>query len=362
MQEGTLICHIVELDVKPGRVAEFCAALRDNLSIWRAAPGFVDEIVLADPEGNRVIAQSYWRSEEDGANFERQAREQLTNLLREYLAGPPKATTYRLAVSTNRNLVPETGSTGEADKGERPPPVSGSQKLAIDALRIPSDMFVAGMELMLRVSRGARDLLHGSLSSAMDAAPAGPAPASSSGTPAKETDLVKDTLNGLIAFVVPGPDPYSAAQGMRTDEPGGIDAGILDLLIGVLNLSPSAPGEPPGSAKVAGLLNQIAGQINPSAAGSLISPFARLSFVEKTRVFQAIEANPQTLTLATLLAAIAFLVYSEGSAFDAATRTIQGVPVGWRISSYDGTADGYNEFKGYYQNRQSVATSPMYRT
>ena len=34
----------------------------------------------------------------------------------------------------------------------------------------------------------------------------------------------RDTISGLVAFVVPGPDPYSTTQGVTTSEPGGIDA------------------------------------------------------------------------------------------------------------------------------------------
>lgn len=39
---------------------------------------------------------------------------------------------------------------------------------------------------------------------------------------ADDLDLTRDTLNGLVAFVVPGPDAYSRAQGEWTREPGGI--------------------------------------------------------------------------------------------------------------------------------------------
>jgi hypothetical protein len=34
----------------------------------------------------------------------------------------------------------------------------------------------------------------------------------------------------LIAFVVPGPDSYSIAQGVSTSALGGIDTGIIDPL------------------------------------------------------------------------------------------------------------------------------------
>ena len=43
--------------------------------------------------------------------------------------------------------------------------------------------------------------------------------------------LARDTLNGFIAFVVPGQDAYSRAQGTPRGEPGGIEAGGTDFLI-----------------------------------------------------------------------------------------------------------------------------------
>ena len=52
---------------------------------------------------------------------------------------------------------------------------------------------------------------------------------------AAQPDIVRDTLNGLIAFIVPGPDAYSVAQGVTTPEPGGIDANITDILITIID-------------------------------------------------------------------------------------------------------------------------------
>src|SRR5919204_3213071 len=42
-------------------------------------------------------------------------------------------------------------------------------------------------------------------------------------------DVVTDTFSGLVAFVVPGSDPYSVAQGASTSEPGGIAAGTVPV-------------------------------------------------------------------------------------------------------------------------------------
>src|SRR6266536_5394003 len=53
--------------------------------------------------------------------------------------------------------------------------------------------------------------------------------------PAVTVDLVHDTLNGLAAFVVPGPDAYSVAQGVSTPEPGAIAAFVTEIFIPVLD-------------------------------------------------------------------------------------------------------------------------------
>jgi hypothetical protein len=163
-------------------------------------------------------------------------------------------------------------------------------------------------------------------------------------------DLVHDTFNGLIAFVVPGPDEYSLSQGVSTAEPGGVDAAVADALIATLD--ESTPFLPQFSATAATVLNGLAQVVNPVAAGTFLSAFARLSFAEKVAVFQIMDATDSLKVLAGLLPALAAAFsYSEGSVFDPATRLLTGQPVGWQISSYQGVADGRNEFLGYFGKR-----------
>jgi len=170
---------------------------------------------------------------------------------------------------------------------------------------------------------------------------------------AASVDLVHDTLNGLQAFVVPGPDVYSVGQGVSTVQPGGVDANVTEVLIESLDLS--APYLPNFSATVAAILNNLAQAVNPAAAGVFLSPFARLSFPEKVAVFQIMDGNAALSPLAgILLAAVAYICYSEAGVFDRNTRSLTGQPVGWTISSYAGAADGRDEFKGYFENRRSV--------
>ena len=166
-------------------------------------------------------------------------------------------------------------------------------------------------------------------------------------------DLLHDTFNGLLAFIVPGPDDYSVAQGVSTVEPGGVDLGVTDILIATLD--ETTPFLPQFSATVAGILNGLAQVVNPSAGGTFLSPFARLSFPEKAAVFQIMDGTETLKPLAGVLPAfVAFFCYSEAGAFDPVTRSLTGEPIAWDISSYQGVADGRNEFLGYFENRRKV--------
>ena len=194
--------------------------------------------------------------------------------------------------------------------------------------------------------------------------PGGANPSGATGQPAgaPTANLIQDTFNALIAFVVPGPDAYSIAQGVSTTELGGIDAGITDALIASFDLGqPHPPQGPLPSESIAGLLNQLAQKINPSAPGSFASPFARLSYAEKTAVFQFLQDDPSMVPYRRLAGLLLFIpaaaTYSEGGAFDLKTRQVVGRPVGWTLSGYSGAADGRDEFKGYFQGRREPLRS-----
>jgi hypothetical protein len=169
--------------------------------------------------------------------------------------------------------------------------------------------------------------------------------------PAVTLDLVHDTLNGLSAFVIPGPDAYSVAQGVSTPEPGAIAAFVTEIFIPVLD--GSVPFVPNFSAVVAGILNQLALAVNPAPVGPFNSPFANLSSNEKVVVFQIMDATDSLKPLAGVLPAFAaYICYSEASVLDRATHTITGQPVGWTLSNYEGATDGFDEFLGYFENRR----------
>src|SRR3954452_10806622 len=87
---------------------------------------------------------------------------------------------------------------------------------------------------------------------------------------AQSPDLTVDTLSGLVAFIFPGDDPYSVAQGEKANGPGGIAAGAVSALINGLDhyVPANTVGgnlAVPASGGVAALLNQYATQVNPAA-------------------------------------------------------------------------------------------------
>lgn len=226
-------------------------------------------------------------------------------------------------------------------------------------INLPIATSISTLEFALAALKEVQEFLtQPSHSSQVDPVPAGGAQANG---PTAATNPVSDTFNGLAAFVVPGSDVYSSAQGATAQEPGAVSVHVTEMMIGVLDRAiPSPPQGPASSAAIAGLLNQVAQRINPSATGSFQSSFARLSFSDKVRVFQFIEGDPSMAPFkrvgGILAFFVAFLFYSEASTFDFATRTLKGRPAGWIASKYGGVSDGSGEFRGYYQNRTKVET------
>jgi hypothetical protein len=142
----------------------------------------------------------------------------------------------------------------------------------------------------------------------------------------------------------------------------------------------------PLSLVIALMLNFLATQVNPASIAGPIptSPFANLSFKDKAAAMGALEATDSNLlatldsnapeplkeSLSGLLKFVggalqefgAYLSYGEWGVFDPATKTVSKRPVGWDLTSYmpgrTTPADGWDEFIGYFEGRQSTATDP----
>jgi hypothetical protein len=175
-------------------------------------------------------------------------------------------------------------------------------------------------------------------------------------------DVVAQTMNGLVAFVVPGRDRYSRAQGTKTKTAGGIEAGTTPVLVRTLDRF--LPSALPLSATAATILNEVAATVKPtSRRGKFASPFANLSFREKAKVFQTLEAlDTESAGSIRFLAGnlpglVSFLAYSEAGSFDQKRKRLRRRPLGWRFAHYAGIADGRKELKGYWQGRKAADPS-----
>ncbi|NBD21149.1 hypothetical protein GTZ97_10785 [Aquabacterium fontiphilum] len=226
----------------------------------------------------------------------------------------------------------------------------------------------------------------------------------------------RHTMAGVAAFSVPGNDLYSMAQGQWEPTPGGVSA-RTDAFLGYMfdNYLPlpgasqlaTALAEPfyrtrmrlgdgtstlfgsaiesvlsaldavPLSLLLTLMLNGLAVVVRPSSALTLLgAPFCALSWQDKAKVFGLIEApgddgmrlisdklmDPLSrtavgyvqLSAAGLLTFAAAGAYGEWAAINPLTRRLNFTPVGWQQSKYEGPSIGWNEFKGYYQDRRSA--------
>jgi hypothetical protein len=168
--------------------------------------------------------------------------------------------------------------------------------------------------------------------------------------------VVEETTNGLVAFVVPGRDRYSIAQGARSAKAGGIEAGATPAVIETLDRF--LPSNPSLSATVATILNEVATTVRgASRRGKFGAAFANLTFAEKARVFQTIEgseAGSFRFLFGNLPDLVAFLAYSEAGVFDGRRGRLRRRPLGWSLTRYGGTTDGHAEFRGYLGGRRAA--------
>ena len=179
---------------------------------------------------------------------------------------------------------------------------------------------------------------------------------------AAEPDTTRDAINGFVAFIVPGSDVYSKAQGVTVPGPGGIGAGATDPVIAIIDrvMGDAAGNAVPSSAATAGLLESAAKKIDPNASrGGFASNFSRLSFDQKLAAIRGIETDPALASVAGLLSSLPALVgltvYSEVAVLDRRTRVPRRRPVGWRLTNYAGSSDGWPELRGYYGGRRKAS-------
>jgi quinol monooxygenase YgiN len=96
-----MFARIVSLQVKPNASGHFARAFENEvIPALRRQPGFVDEIVFADPGGPEVVAITFWSSREEAETHARGPYLELLSSLARLIERAPSARTLQLAYST----------------------------------------------------------------------------------------------------------------------------------------------------------------------------------------------------------------------------------------------------------------------
>jgi len=179
-------------------------------------------------------------------------------------------------------------------------------------------------------------------------------------------ELIAETMNGVLAFVVPGGDAFSLQQQLTHATPGGVEAGAtLPLIFGLNVAAPAPPGFASLSEALTYILNTVAGFI-PSQADAnpaMTSAFSKLTFAEKTMLFTMMDDPDPTSPLqgqfvglsGPLIIFAGMMTYSEAPVLNPMTGELVTTPVGWTISSYEGVSNGRRDFQGYYKGRRAAS-------
>ncbi|MFB4315511.1 hypothetical protein [Actinomadura sp. 21ATH] len=207
--------------------------------------------------------------------------------------------------------------------------------------------------------------------------------AEAGGVEARLPEFLVEMLNRFVPFPdqIAVPLLRALAQGagdLRLPRPAGVpDAAAVRRADRGLRLLLRNDATVPLAPVVALILNLEAVRVDPrSLAGPFAAPFARLPYAGKARVFELLEGADSDLvalldrhlpepyhrsvsgliefTANGLLVLAALGGYSEWGVFDPETRRLTGRPAGWRASGYTPSADGWDEFTGYYQDRTEV--------
>jgi heme-degrading monooxygenase HmoA len=102
-----MFTRVVEIRTKQGKAREFSATLNEKvLPILKNQAGFVDEITLmSNTEPDRVLALSFWNSEQDAQRYHNEQFHTITNILQPLLETQPHVQTFNVDTSTTHHIA-----------------------------------------------------------------------------------------------------------------------------------------------------------------------------------------------------------------------------------------------------------------
>jgi heme-degrading monooxygenase HmoA len=104
-----MFTRVVELTSKSGKARELCNAIDDKvLPILKRQTGFVDEtVIVSDTEPDRVLALSFWNTQEDARRYEREQFDAVQKTVQHLLEAAPEVSTLNVQPSTAHKVAAE---------------------------------------------------------------------------------------------------------------------------------------------------------------------------------------------------------------------------------------------------------------
>jgi heme-degrading monooxygenase HmoA len=102
-----MFTRVVEIKTKPGKAKELCHAIHQKmLAMFKAQPGFVDEIVLiSETDADHVLALSFWKTKTDAERYTRAHYADVRKLIRHQVHTAPRVRTFSVETSIAHRIA-----------------------------------------------------------------------------------------------------------------------------------------------------------------------------------------------------------------------------------------------------------------
>ena len=101
-----MFARSVSMHLKAGSVAEFTRTINDEvIPLLRKHKGFLDEIVLAVPDGTEAVGISLWDRKESAEAYNRDTYPEVQKALAKVIEGTPAVKTYVVTNSTFHKIA-----------------------------------------------------------------------------------------------------------------------------------------------------------------------------------------------------------------------------------------------------------------
>src|SRR5262245_61091652 len=102
-----MFTRVVQVRAKTGKARDLSTAVNEKvLPILKKQPGFVDEItLLSTTEPESILALSFWDSESDAEQYQREQFPNVTQIISQFLENPPRVQTFNVDIFTTHNIA-----------------------------------------------------------------------------------------------------------------------------------------------------------------------------------------------------------------------------------------------------------------